>query len=155
MVHVFLRVSDVMREEFPVAGHEEPIRVVGREMAAGDLDIVPIVGDRGELIGVMTERALAHRYIRETGRTHSLADAPTTVAAICEVLDGELIEGEDGMVSGRVWVHSIDATRSDSRISAGRRRRRRQPGRRPAAVDRARRRGADREQRARARAGDP
>ena len=119
MVHVFLRVSDVMREEFPVAGHEEPIRVVGREMAAGDLDIVPIVGDRGELIGVMTERALAHRYIRETGRTHSLADAPTTVTAICEVLDGELVEGEDGMVNGRVWVHSIDATRSDSRISAG------------------------------------
>ncbi|HEU4802461.1 MAG TPA: putative manganese-dependent inorganic diphosphatase [Solirubrobacterales bacterium] len=119
MVHVFLRVSDVMREEFPVAGHEEPIRAVGQAMAAGDLDIVPIVGDRGELIGVMTERALAHRYIRDTGRTHSLADAPTTVAAICEVLDGELIEGENGTVGGRVWVHSIDATRSDSRISAG------------------------------------
>ena len=119
MVHVFLRVSDVMREEFPVAGHEQPIRAVGQAMAAGDLDIVPIVGDRGELIGVMTERALAHRYIRETGRTHSLADAPTTIAAIREVLDGELIEGEDGTVNGRVWVHSIDATRSDSRISAG------------------------------------
>ena len=88
-------------------------------MAAGDLDIVPIVGDGGELIGVMTERALAHRYIRETGKTHSLADAPTTVSAIVGVLDGELIEGEDGTVSGRVWVHSIDASRSDSRISDG------------------------------------
>ena len=119
MVHVFLRVSDVMQEEFPVADHREPLREVGRMMAAGDLDIVPIVGDGGELIGVMTERALAHRYIRETGRTHSLADAPTTVSAIVEVLDGELIEGEDGMVAGRVWVHSIDATRSDSRISDG------------------------------------
>jgi manganese-dependent inorganic pyrophosphatase len=119
MVHVFLRVSDVMRERFPIAGHREPLREVGRMMAAGDLDIVPIVGDRDELIGVMTERALAHRYIRETGRTHSLADAPTTVSAIVAVLDGELIEGEDGTVAGRVWVHSIDAARSDSRISDG------------------------------------
>lgn len=119
MGHVFLRVSDVMQEEFPIADHREPLRRVGRMMAAGDLDIVPIVGDDGDLVGVMTERALAHRYIRETGRTHSLADAPTTVSAIVAVLDGELIEGEDGTVAGRVWVHSIDAARSRSRISDG------------------------------------
>ena len=119
MGHVFLRVSDVMQEEFPVADHREPLRQVGRMMAADDLDIVPIVGDDGELIGVMTERALAHRYIRETGRTHSLAGAPTTVSAIVAVLDGELIEGADGTVAGRVWVHSIDAARSESRISEG------------------------------------
>ena len=47
MGHVFLRVSDVMQEEFPVADHREPLREVGRTMAAGDLDIVPIVGDDG------------------------------------------------------------------------------------------------------------
>ncbi len=119
MVHVFVRVSDVMQESFPIADHRQALREVGRTMAAGDLDIVPIVGDDGELIGVMTERALAHRYIRETGKTHSLADAPTTVSAIVGVLDGELIEGDEGTVSGRVWVHSIDASRSDSRISDG------------------------------------
>jgi len=119
MVHVYLRVSDVMQESFPVADHREPLREVGRTMAAGDLDIVPIAGDRGELVGVMTERALAHRYIRETGTTHTLADAPTTVSAIVDVLGGELIEGADGTVSGRVWVHSIDAARSRSRISDG------------------------------------
>jgi manganese-dependent inorganic pyrophosphatase len=119
MEHVLLRVSDVMQESFPIADHREPVRLVGRTMAAGDLDIVPIVGSEGELIGVMTERALAHRYIRETGKTHSLSDAPTTVSAIVDTLDGELIEGEDGTVSGRVWVHSIDASRSDSNISDG------------------------------------
>jgi manganese-dependent inorganic pyrophosphatase len=119
MVHVFLRVSDVMQESFPTADHLQPLREVGRTMAAGDLDIVPVVGDTGELIGVMTERALAHRYIRETGKTHTLADAPTTISAIAGALDGELIEGADGTVSGRVWVHSIDASRSDSRISDG------------------------------------
>jgi len=119
MEHVMLRVRDVMRETFPVADHREPLRQVGRIIARDDLDVVPIVDDGGQLVGVMTERALAHRYIRETGRTHSLADAPTTVSAIAATLDGELVDGPDGVVSGRVWVHSIDASRSDSKISAG------------------------------------
>jgi manganese-dependent inorganic pyrophosphatase len=119
MGHVMLRVRDVMRERFPVAAHGEPLREVGRAMARDDLDLVPVVGTEGELIGVMTERGLARRYIREARRTHSLADSPTSVEAIVAVLDGELVEGGAGTVAGRVWVHSIDATRSDSKISAG------------------------------------
>ena len=119
MNHVFLRVRDVMTESFPVARHDEPVRSVGLTMAREDLDIVPIVDDEGSLIGVMTERALAHRYIRESRKTSTLVDAPTTVAKIVEVLDGELVAGEDKMIEGRVWVHSIDAQRSQSSISAG------------------------------------
>ena len=119
MNHVFLRVRDVMSESFPVARHDEPVRSVGLTMAREDLDIVPIVDAEGRLIGVMTERALAHRYIRESRKTSTLVDAPTTVAKIVEVLDGELVAGEDKMIEGRVWVHSIDAQRSQSSISAG------------------------------------
>jgi manganese-dependent inorganic pyrophosphatase len=119
MNHVFLRVRDVMRESFPVARHDEPVRSVGLTMARENLDIVPIVDSDGRLIGVMTERALAHRYIRESRTTSTLVDAPTTVAKIVEVLDGELIQGDDRMVEGRVWVHSIDPQRSDSKISSG------------------------------------
>ncbi len=119
MAHVMLRVSDVMREEFPVAHHYEPVREVGLTMARGNLDIVPIVDDSDKLIGVMTERALAHRYIRESRKTSTLVDAPTTVEAIVRVLDGELLVGEDHPIEGRVWVHSIDPSRSESRISDG------------------------------------
>ena len=119
MSHVFLRVRDVMRESFPVARHDEPVRSVGLTMAHENLDIVPIVDSDGRLIGVMTERALAHRYIRESRTTSTLVDAPTTVGKIVEVLDGELIQGSDKMVEGRVWVHSIDPQRSQSQISAG------------------------------------
>ena len=119
MGHVMLRVRDVMQEQFPIAEHTEPLREVGRVMARDDLDLVPIVGPDGELIGVMTERALAHRYIRESRRSHSLADSPTSVEAIVGVLGGELVEGDSSTVAGRVWVHSIDAGRSDSKISEG------------------------------------
>ena len=119
MSHVFLRVRDVMRETFPVARHDEPVRSVGLTMARENLDIVPIVDSDGRLIGVMTERALAHRYIRESRKTSTLVDAPTTVGKIVEVLDGELIQGEDRIIEGRVWVHSIDPQRSESQISSG------------------------------------
>ncbi len=119
MKHVFLRVRDVMRESFAVARDDEPVRSVGLTMAREDLDIVPIVDSAERLIGVMTERALAHRYIRESRKTSTLVDAPTTVSKIVEVLDGELIAGEDRMIEGRVWVHSIDAQRSQSSISQG------------------------------------
>ncbi len=119
MGHVMLRVRDVMRERFPVARHSEPVREVGLTMARGHLDIVPIVDDDERLLGVMTERALAHRYIRESRKTSTLVDAPTTVEAIVEVLDGRLVVGDDQLIEGRVWVHSIDPARSESRISAG------------------------------------
>ncbi len=119
MEHVMLRVRDVMREEFPVAENRQPLREVGRTMAAEDLDLVPVVDDEGVLIGVMTERALARRYIREARKSHTLRESPTSVAAIVSVLEGEQIEGGDETVAGRVWVHSIDASRSDSKISEG------------------------------------
>ena len=67
----------------------------------------------------MTERALAHRYIRESRTTSTLVDAPTTVSKIVEVLDGELIQGSDRVIEGRVWVHSIDPEHSESKISEG------------------------------------
>ena len=119
MGHVMLRVRDVMSEEFPIARHSEPVREVGLTMSRGHLDIVPIVDDSEKLIGVMTERALAHRYIRESRKTSTLVDAPTTVKAIVEVLDGELVVGDDHPIEGRVWVHSIDPEHSESRISEG------------------------------------
>ena len=79
--HVMLRVCDVMREGFPVAQQDDPVRVVGLAMAAGDLDLMSIVDDDGELVGVMTERTLARRYIRESREVSSLV-APTAVSAV-------------------------------------------------------------------------
>ncbi len=117
--HVFLRVSDVMREHFPVAPGDEPVRSVGLTMVRENLDVVPVVDREERLIGVVTERALAHRYIRESRTTSSLVDAATTVAKIVEVLDGELIQGADKVIEGRVWVHSIDPADSESKIAPG------------------------------------
>jgi manganese-dependent inorganic pyrophosphatase len=102
--HVMLRVRDVMRARFQLAGHGEPVRQVGLIMAHEGVDFVPLVDDDGKLVGAMTERALARRYVRES-REASRLDAPTRVGAITGVLDGEQLVGEgDDEVTGRVWV---------------------------------------------------
>ena len=76
--HIMLRVRDVMqRATSPRRDDDEPVREVGLAMAREDCDLVPIVDDDGALAGVMTERALARRYIRESRETSSLVDAPT------------------------------------------------------------------------------
>ncbi len=110
--HVMVRACDVMNSSFPIARVEDPIRQAGIEMARAGLEVVPVVDDDGALVGVLTERALARRFIRETREASTLEDAPTRVAAIAEVLGGRLLTGEDKPLSGRVWVHSMDPTRS-------------------------------------------
>jgi manganese-dependent inorganic pyrophosphatase len=116
--HVFLRVCDVMRTEFPTAGADEPVRVVGLAMASRNLDLMPIVDDDGALAGVMTERALAHRYIRESREVSSLVETPTTVSAVVSVLEGKHVAGPDRSLAGRVWAQSMH-TATQSRISEG------------------------------------
>ena len=110
--HVMVRACDVMQSNFPIANAGAPIREAGLEMARAGLELVPVVDDEGALVGVVTERALARRFIRETREASSLKDAPTNVSAIVDVLGGRLLTGEDKSLTGRVWVHSMDPTRS-------------------------------------------
>lgn len=119
--HIRVRVQDVMKHDFPVAVDTDPVREVGLMMARDELDLVPVVRADGTLMGVVTERALARRYIRESRdrETSTLVDTPTTVGAIVGVTGGELLCGEDKEIEGRVWVHSIDPAKSASNISPG------------------------------------
>jgi manganese-dependent inorganic pyrophosphatase len=117
--HAMLRASDVMQTEFPVIGENEPIREAGIAMARANLDLVPLVDADGALTGIVSERALARRYIRESRQTSTLREAPTYVQAVVGVLEGTLLTGEDKQLSGRVWVHSMDVVDTPSGISEG------------------------------------
>jgi manganese-dependent inorganic pyrophosphatase len=116
--HVMLRACDVMRTGFPITRRDEPIRHAGLAMARTDLELTPIVDDDGALVGIVSERALARRYIRESRETSTLEDAPTHVSAVVDVLQGKLVSGEDRELAGRVWVHSMDVS-TPSGISEG------------------------------------
>jgi manganese-dependent inorganic pyrophosphatase len=109
--HVMLRVGDVMQTEFPVIGEDAPVREAGLAISRANLDLVAVVDGSGALAGVVTERALARRFIRESRQTSTLREAPTLVSAVVDVLEGELLAaagGGDIKLSGRVWVHSMD-----------------------------------------------
>ena len=117
--HVLLRVGDVMRDKFPLASHGDAVREVGLIMARDEVDLVPIVDGEGSLVGVMTERALARRYVRES-REASRLDAPTTVGAISGVLEGRQLVGEpERTVAGRVWVLAMATTSLPLGFKAG------------------------------------
>jgi manganese-dependent inorganic pyrophosphatase len=117
--HIMLRVRDVMQQDFYAAGVDDAVREVGLTMAADKLDVVPIVDHDGKLVGVMTERALARRYIRESREASSLVDTPTRISAIASAVSGEQVVGEDVTVAGRVWVFAMATDFAESGISAG------------------------------------
>ncbi|MGA2013344.1 MAG: putative manganese-dependent inorganic diphosphatase [Solirubrobacteraceae bacterium] len=116
--HVMLRARDVMQRSFPITRQSDPVREAGLAMAKADLELVPIVDEHGGLTGVLTERALARRYVRESLRTSTLEDASTNLSAVVAVLEGELVLGEERQLSGRVWVYAMDP-QSNSGIAEG------------------------------------
>ncbi len=115
--HAKLRIRDVMRTSFPVAHRNDPVRPVGQLMAGEGQDLVVVVDDGGALSGVVTERALARRYIRES-REASRLDAPTPLRSIVAVLEGKLLTGEERAIRGRVWVQAMDSS-SKSKVGRG------------------------------------
>ncbi|HWI06967.1 MAG TPA: putative manganese-dependent inorganic diphosphatase [Solirubrobacteraceae bacterium] len=116
--HAYLRAKDVMRTSFPVAGRNDPVRSVGLMMASEGMDLVPVVDEDGVLSGLLTERALARRYIRES-REASRLDVPTPVTSIVDVLEGDLVCGDPAVeIKGRVWVQAMHST-AESKVQPG------------------------------------
>jgi manganese-dependent inorganic pyrophosphatase len=107
--HIMLRAQDVMRPGCPSARHDASLRDVGITMARGDLDMVPIVDDAGVLIGMMTARDLARRYIKESDEPSNFADRPVSADLIVEVLKGELLVRPTRTLDGRLWAVTVRA----------------------------------------------
>ncbi len=103
--HIRLRAGDLMQTEFPSMHAGDPIREAGLALDHTDYDLVPVTDDDGVLIGIITTRALARRYVRESRDSSTLREE-TYVHALVDVLDGELLVGEDRALTGRIWVHA-------------------------------------------------
>jgi inorganic pyrophosphatase/exopolyphosphatase len=79
--HIRLRAVDLMATEFLCVREGDAIREAGVAIDTADYDLVPVTDDQGKLAGVITTRALARRYVRES------EDSPTdTLAAPCREL---------------------------------------------------------------------
>jgi manganese-dependent inorganic pyrophosphatase len=92
---------------------------VGLAMAKRDISQVPVVDDAGVLVGIVTERGLARMYIRESREASSFEDTPVSAGSIVEVLEGELLVGEDREASGHLWVVSMSVDSMGSQMGNG------------------------------------
>lgn len=106
--HVMLRVKDVMSAEVEVVHQEDPLANIGEVMARRNISQLPIVDDDKKLVGIITERNLARMYVRESRGASTFADSPVSTASIVEVLEGELLVGENRDISGQLWVISMN-----------------------------------------------
>jgi manganese-dependent inorganic pyrophosphatase len=113
--HIRLRAGDLMQTEFPCISEVDPIREAGLAIDHTDYDLVPVLDGDGVLVGIITTRALARRYVRES-RAHSTLREATYLHAVAEVLNGELLTGDDRALNGRVWVH---ASSEETEIGVG------------------------------------
>jgi manganese-dependent inorganic pyrophosphatase len=117
--HIMLRVKDVMKEDLVTAHKDDPLRNVGLAMARRNIGQIPIVDDDGALVGIITERDLARMYVRESREPSNFEDSPVSVGAILEVLEGELLVGDDRASSGRLWVIARDVGSMGQHIRSG------------------------------------
>ncbi|CAN5813865.1 putative manganese-dependent inorganic diphosphatase [soil metagenome] len=117
--HIKLRVKDVMSHEVATSGKDDPLHNVGLMMAERNISQVPITDDDGSLIGLITERNLARMYIRESRETSTFAESPVSVLSMVEVLEGELLAGENKQVTGKLWVISMDVESMGQSMDSG------------------------------------
>lgn len=115
--HIMLRVKDVMRHKLVKAHRGDPLRNVGIEMSKNNIGQVPIVDDDGSLAGIITERDLARMYVRESREASTFEETPVSVGAMLEVLEGELIAGDEKKTtSGKLWVISMSTKSMGGRM---------------------------------------
>jgi manganese-dependent inorganic pyrophosphatase len=107
--HIRLRARDVMRPGCPCADQGASLRDVGLVMATGDADLVPITDDDGAVVGMITARDLARRYIKESGEPSNFADRPVSADLIVDVLGGEMVLRPERRLNGRLWAVTVDA----------------------------------------------
>ena len=117
--HIKLRVKDVMSKGISTVHRNDPLRNVGLAMAKRDISQVPVVDDDGALVGIVTERGLARMYIRESREASSFAHTPVSVGSIVEVLEGELLAGEDREADGKLWVISMSVDSMGTQMGPG------------------------------------
>lgn len=60
-----MRCSDIMRAEFVALAPEDTVRKAARKLAEQDVSALPVVGEGGYYLGMVTERTLVRKVIME------------------------------------------------------------------------------------------
>lgn len=117
--HVRTRVSDVMTPDAITVEPSRSMREAGRLMRTHDVRALPVVGADGAVVGLLSQRRLAERYLEET-EIPGFAEMPVSVDRLVEVLDGELLSGTGStMIEGNVLIGASEPATVVRLVQAG------------------------------------
>jgi len=117
--HVHTRVRDVMTADVATISPDEPMLSAGRLMRERDVRALPVVDGSGVMLGLVSQRMLAERYIEET-QIAGFAEVPVTIGRLTQVLDGTLLCGAvDDALSGGVLIGAAEPETTAALIAPG------------------------------------
>jgi manganese-dependent inorganic pyrophosphatase len=116
--HVHTRVRDVMTEHVVTITPERPMLDAGRLMREHDVRALPVVSD-GAVVGLVSQRMLAERYLEET-EIAGFAEMPVTLERLVRVLDAELMTGDPASrLAGNVLIGAMEPETVAGRVVPG------------------------------------
>ncbi|HDP69645.1 MAG TPA: putative manganese-dependent inorganic diphosphatase [Actinobacteria bacterium] len=105
--HVKTRVKDVMTSPIVTASPKSSIKDIGELIYERNIRGVPVVNKNGRLLGVVTERNIAHQYIEEL-KIRSLKEIEIKLEKIAQTLGGKIIVGNSSdVISGNVLIGAM------------------------------------------------
>ncbi len=117
--HIRTRVKDVMTKDLITVSPTSSIKEAGEIIYNKNIRSVPVISKDDKLLGVVTERGIAHRYIEEL-QVRSIKETGLTLGKIRETLEGEIIVGKrEAGVSGNVLIGAMQPETMATFIEAG------------------------------------
>ncbi len=106
--HIHPRVGDVMSSDVIKIQNDRSMLEAGRIMRDNDLRALPVVDADEHVLGLLSERSLAMRYLEET-QIAGFDEIPVTLEQLAQVVDGEILVGDSSrIVDGRVHIAAAE-----------------------------------------------
>lgn len=117
--HVRTRVRDIMTEKPFTAAADETLREVGERMREHAKRAMPVIGDDERVIGLISERVLAGRYLDES-EIAGFAERPVRADRLARALDGCVLAGApDTELAGGVRLAASEPATVARLLEAG------------------------------------
>lgn len=117
--HVYIQVEDAMTKEVVTATESSTIYEAGNIMLEYGIRTLPIVDERGKLVGLVTERKIARSFLKEF-RGFTLEDFPPKVKDVLRIMEGELLSGDPNReLRGRPMIGAMSARGVEKHLRAG------------------------------------
>lgn len=117
--HIHTRVTDVMTSEVIAIQQDSSMYDAGKVMRESGVRALPVLDEEGRVLGLLSQRSLAMRYLEET-RLGGFSEMPVTVEKLAQVVEGEILVGDKSMViAGEVHIAAAEPETAVETVNPG------------------------------------